>query len=401
MNATQFLHTTTWPVYRYKGQIYTTDLWRRDLEHFFEYLKCVTLASPIIDGPPPWDASPIQPDLVKRLRLIHIPKSHSDLERLRNAPEYLIRLLLAIRNVEAFQCIIVEHPILFGLMFPFLKRFSHVKIITLVESSSWQKANPSAIRKFYARIIEYFARIAVKNSTISIHTSNGYRRAFAGKSETSFVIPAVWIEESDIITMERFDENLKGRLQPNKLRVGYFGWLTYEKGLDILIDAVLNLQGQGADVKLDIYGEGPKREEFIKRANPNNQGIRFCGTLPYGPMFFHKLADYDVIAVPNRSDEQVRIVLDAFSQGVPVIACDVPGQKQTVRNNFDGLLVPKENHQAFAEALQKLYLDVDLRMMMSQNARLKATTMSHQKMHQHRAKVIRQVAGPLTQLIPF
>lgn len=400
MGHTEFVHTTGWPVYRHQGNLYTFDLWRRDLELHFDYIRHMTLASPIIDAPPPKEASQIRPDIADRIRLVHVPSVLNGWIRLRNTPSYFVRLVLALRHAEAFQCILVEYPILFGFLLPLLRRFTSIRLITFVESSSWRRPRASPLIRLYSRFCEFMSRRAVQACHVSLHTQAEYKSSLADNSPSAFVIPAVWIDESDIITAEALAERLRQRSPDGVLRVGYFGWIIPDKGLDVLIRAATLCVERGLDVHVDVVGDGPMRPECEALAAPLGERVRFLGVLPYGPVFFAKLAECDAAAIPNRMTEHVRITVDAMSQGLPVVGSDVPGLRQFIEEGVNGLLVPAGDAPALAEALARLVPRAEIRQRMAENSRTKVLGLSHRKMHLARATALRQVLGSLTELEP-
>jgi glycosyltransferase involved in cell wall biosynthesis len=106
------------------------------------------------------------------------------------------------------------------------------------------------------------------------------------------------------------------------LTVGYIGRLAHEKGVDVLLDALVELPG----VRAVVFGEGPARDELIARTEALGIADRVVwrGYVPheraheaYGAM--------DVLVVPSRTvsgwEEQFgRVVIEAMSAGVPVVA---------------------------------------------------------------------------------
>ena len=81
--------------------------------------------------------------------------------------------------------------------------------------------------------------------------------------------------------------------------------------------------------------------------------VRFVEPVPYGPEFFGKLSEYDALLVPSLSGEQQRILFDAFSQGVPVIASDTKGVRDVVEDGVNGFLCPTGDVQELAAALER------------------------------------------------
>lgn len=396
----EFLHTTCWPVYRFKGDLYVADLWRKDLELYLGHLQSMTLASPIVDGPPPSTATVVRKDVASRIRLVHVPSIVKGWRRWANTPEFVVRILWAMRKAQVFHTILVEHPILFGILFPLLRRFTSTRLVTFVESSSWRRPGATGWRRLYADLGERFARRAVKACHVSLHTQGEYRDSLGGNPGSSFVVPAVWLDESDIVSPDRLEQLFLSRSPAGSLRLGYFGGIVHDKGLDILIRAVLQCLDKGLDVGLDIYGEGPKREEYAALAKPREDRIRFLGMLRYGPEFFGKLSECDAISIPSRTNEHLRISVDAQSQGVPPVASDVPGLSHLIRDGENGLLVPKEDPAALAAAIERLLGDVELRQKLSRGAIAKVGGMSHRKMHEAYASHLVAVLGDLEALAP-
>jgi glycosyltransferase involved in cell wall biosynthesis len=58
--------------------------------------------------------------------------------------------------------------------------------------------------------------------------------------------------------------------------------------------------------------------------------ISSLGEVRYGPDFFRLVRRFDAVLVPSVSDEQPRIIFDAFSQAVPVIGSDAGNIREIV-----------------------------------------------------------------------
>ena len=64
----------------------------------------------------------------------------------------------------------------------------------------------------------------------------------------------------------------------------------------------------------------------------------------------------DVLCAPSLHGESFGMVLtEAFAAGTPVVASDIAGYRDVVRDGVDGVLVPPADPQALAEALRDLY----------------------------------------------
>ena len=65
----------------------------------------------------------------------------------------------------------------------------------------------------------------------------------------------------------------------------------------------------------------------------------------------------DVLCAPSLGGESFGMVLtEAFAAGTPVVASDIAGYRDVVRDGVDGLLVPRGDATALAETLRDLWL---------------------------------------------
>ena len=82
------------------------------------------------------------------------------------------------------------------------------------------------------------------------------------------------------------------------------------------------------------------------------------------------LADADVLCAPSLGGESFGMVLtEAFAAGTPVIASDIAGYRDVVEHDANGVLVPRGDPTALAEALRDLALDPARRARLASGAR--------------------------------
>ena len=78
-----------------------------------------------------------------------------------------------------------------------------------------------------------------------------------------------------------------------------------------------------------------------------------------------------MLCAPSLGGESFGMVLtEAFAAGTPVVASDIAGYRDVVRDGVDGVLVPRGDAQALAEALRDLYDEPDRRAAMARAAAL-------------------------------
>ncbi len=152
----------------------------------------------------------------------------------------------------------------------------------------------------------------------------------------------------------------KGKSRAGKaaIRLLMAGYLAEYKGYDIAIEAIrlLSERGQKNSIHLDIAGTGP--DEGRLRALAVNAGVAavvsFRGFVPYGGRLFDLYAGADVFLLLSRSEGTPKVVPEAFSFGLPVIASGVGGVPDMVNDGENGILLPALTAQALSLALERL-----------------------------------------------
>jgi glycosyltransferase involved in cell wall biosynthesis len=75
-------------------------------------------------------------------------------------------------------------------------------------------------------------------------------------------------------------------------------------------------------------------------------------------------AQAHIVCLPSFREGLPKALLEAAACGRPIVATDVPGCREVVRDGINGFLVPARNNSALAEALRKLIDSKALRSLM-------------------------------------
>lgn len=132
------------------------------------------------------------------------------------------------------------------------------------------------------------------------------------------------------------------------------GRLVPQKGFDLLLRAFSKIAGREPDWTLLIYGEGPQREELEMLTEKLNLAGRVCfpGAVT-NP--FDRLREADLFVFSSRYEGFGMALAEAMACGLPVVSFDCPeGPRQIIQHNVDGLLVPAQDIDALADALEYL-----------------------------------------------
>jgi GT2 family glycosyltransferase/glycosyltransferase involved in cell wall biosynthesis len=140
------------------------------------------------------------------------------------------------------------------------------------------------------------------------------------------------------------------------LRIGYAGGIQPTKGADVLLDAV-ELLPPGA-VVVDLLGAAGSdhgRDHYNRALSPRlgHAAIRRLGPVPHDRLQ-SILDDIDLLVVPSIWIENAPFIIrEAFAAAVPVIASDLGGMAEMVRDGIDGLLFPAGEAPALAARLRR------------------------------------------------
>jgi phosphatidylinositol alpha-mannosyltransferase len=152
------------------------------------------------------------------------------------------------------------------------------------------------------------------------------------------------------------------------LRILFIGQAVERKGLPVLLRAFEALRDH---IPATLTLAGACTEE-VAHMTLDDRGVRALGKVSEQ----HKLAELaraDVLCAPSLHGESFGMVItEAFAAATPVVASDIPGYRDVVRDGLDGLLTPPGDALALAESLRRLALDERLRARMAGAARERA-----------------------------
>lgn len=146
------------------------------------------------------------------------------------------------------------------------------------------------------------------------------------------------------------------------------GRLADQKGFDRLLDAFAAVHRRQPDWRLIILGEGPLRVVLERQCH--ELGLSDFVSIPgaVGNIgAWYEAADAFVLT--SRYEGFGNVLAEALAYGVPAVAVDCnTGPRDILRNEVDGLLVPQNDQEALAAALDRLMGDKALRARFAERA---------------------------------
>jgi phosphatidyl-myo-inositol alpha-mannosyltransferase len=163
------------------------------------------------------------------------------------------------------------------------------------------------------------------------------------------------------------------RADRDRLELLFLGRAEARKGLPVLLRAFEALRSAGVDARLTVAGATPAEVEPLLL---DVEGVRVAGRVDEAEKW-RLLGDADLLVAPSLGGESFGMVLtEAFASSTPVVASDIGGYRDVVRNGTDGVLVPPADPGALGETLLDLAVDRGERERMAAAARERAERFS-------------------------
>jgi phosphatidyl-myo-inositol alpha-mannosyltransferase len=163
-------------------------------------------------------------------------------------------------------------------------------------------------------------------------------------------------------------EHARGDGAGDGLRILFIGAAVERKGLPVLLRAFEALRDH---VPATLTLVGPSSEE-VSHMMLDGRGVRALGKVSERRKLA-ELAQADLLCAPSLGGESFGMILtEAFATSTPVLASDIPGYRDVVRDGVDGQLVPAGDPLALAEAMRRLALAPRRRQAMASAARERA-----------------------------
>jgi phosphatidyl-myo-inositol alpha-mannosyltransferase len=138
------------------------------------------------------------------------------------------------------------------------------------------------------------------------------------------------------------------------LRLLFVGQAVERKGLPVLLRAFEALREH---IPVELMVVGADREEVEPLLLEGGAGVTVLGKVSDEDKHA-ALASADLLVAPSLGGESFGMVLtEGFAAGTPVVASDIPGYRDVVRDGVDGVLFPRGDATALAETLRDLAVD--------------------------------------------
>ena len=150
-------------------------------------------------------------------------------------------------------------------------------------------------------------------------------------------------------------------------RIVTVGRLSEQKNQKMLIEAAHILKDTFPDLTFELYGAGKNHDELAQMiaALDLAGSVKLMGNRENVHQCINSAA---MFVLTSRYEGVSNALLEAMMLGLPCICTEFPGVDEVIRDGCNGLLVPQNDAQALADAIQKLLENKELCDELSKNA---------------------------------
>jgi glycosyltransferase involved in cell wall biosynthesis len=155
--------------------------------------------------------------------------------------------------------------------------------------------------------------------------------------------------------------------------VGYVGRLAKQKRIETLLWGLQVLRQANERTRMLIIGDGPERAALERHARDLECAdfVRFLGHREDASSLLHHL---DAFWLASGFEGLSNSLMEAMACGLPVIASDIPPNRELIQHGEQGFLANLDDGVAYAQYTAKLWNDADLRHRISAAAKQRMET---------------------------
>jgi glycosyltransferase involved in cell wall biosynthesis len=230
---------------------------------------------------------------------------------------------------------------------------------------------PTHGRRIFANIINTFTEYFIRHRPRSVVAVAHFAKAHLLKRQVDRnKIRVIHNGIEDVQPSPGAREKLRRewKISYRELLIGAASRIDPVKGLEYAVVSFKKLVETFPFARLAIIGSG-QSEAFLKtqvEAFGLRDKVIFTG---FRSDITDCLDAFDIFILPSLAEYHSIALIEAMRAGKAIVATDVGGNTESVRNEKEGLIVPPADPIALASALERLVADLKLRERLGENAR--------------------------------
>lgn len=226
-------------------------------------------------------------------------------------------------------------------------------------------------------MIAFAGQLRKNNSFVQIMQNNLIRHMLTGlktlqavlvrNADNKRVLVNIGIPEDKIITYyPKYNSKFfqKGEIEkyfqePSNVRILYVGRLEISKGTNLIIDLIEYMFPKYHDIEVIFIGDGSQYNRLCYLSNSINNKFReqhnmarVLGRRPFESLYSY-YSSVDLTVLPSYGEGMPKTVIESLLSGTPVIASDLPGVREIVKDGETGFLFERGNKDHFVKCVEK------------------------------------------------
>lgn len=258
-------------------------------------------------------------------------------------------------------------PILIGGLAAKMARVNH--IVNAVVGGGYALTSSSMLMRLLRPIIRLGLKLLLN--------PQGSRVIFENSDDLSTFVQEGWLRAEDAVLIRGAGVNESLFQSPPKNNtlplIAMPSRLLWDKGVGEFVQAARMLRDSNVKARFVLVGHpDPGNRASIDPVvleKWKEEGIvEFWGFRQDMPRV---LNETDIVCLPSYREGLPKVLLEAMAASLPCVTTDVPGCREAVQDQENGLLVPPRDAEALAQALHKLIQNQEMRVQMGRNGRFK------------------------------
>ena len=217
---------------------------------------------------------------------------------------------------------------------------------------------------FYKRIVKQVQRVVSKSSVV-LSCSNHCAASLSTLGLKTRVLTHYYGIDTDYFKPVEKKMEFRRELgwDLNAKVMIFVGRMTHSMGLHVLIEAIPSLLSENKDLKIIICGAtGPLSAEANSLKQKYTDKIKVFENVSKKHLWeLYNAADFAVAPSINERACLGLAIIEAMSMRLPVVACEIGGTMEVVKDGITGVLVEPNNSDALKQGVERLFHSFDLR----------------------------------------
>ncbi|MHA1129247.1 MAG: glycosyltransferase family 4 protein [Candidatus Helarchaeota archaeon] len=278
-----------------------------------------------------------------------------------------LRLFSKLKRIDIIQVHIAHYPMIAGFI---ISKIFHIPLIVTCHGSDIKLKRNKFGTRFIQNLI--FNRC---NHVVVVSTELKYILLSDLKTTPISIIPGG-------VDTEYFSVKVKERAANTPIQLLFVGSLRKVKNPQILLQAIEALKGNNHKINLTLIGDGPLFTDLFNFCEAHQiTNVNFLKSIPHGNLQTYYETG-DIFVMPSLSEGTPLALLEAMACAKPIIASNVGGIPDLIKNDYNGLLIEPQNVKQLLDKITFLIENPDFAKKIGINARRSVSSFSWDKICQ-------------------